>query len=420
METRLRKLNTSQLTEICRKMKCSRGSKKKMIGNLLRPLRKYRMSNNHNDKNNKKDKVNFSSLSSDLKGNIMDFLPLKGSSKVPRLNRRNKLGLQPYIDKKGSKNMKKIRKWNKLLINNTGEELNILEEGGDDFESNFKDVGELFDLTRMGFLTPRPNFLYQLRFDLSDQLKRAWKNDDTEILENILKDKDKIWRDTLDRILIQEVLNDLLKQSVIVEENPKIYEILLKYGADPNQILDRQSLLDYFVTEALDTIDDQEKSKKIVNMMRKYGAQSLIVTSSDRNQKNLTDLMIDVKLQDKKAVKEKLKKGVDVNAKDFVGNTALIFAVFEHIDLDIIKILLENGADVKTINNDNGNTILHELSYAPDPDIIKMLLKYGADVNAINKKGESVLDLMIKNTYPNDTNITMLEGYGAKRSEELL
>ena len=29
METRLRKLNTSQLTEICRKMKCSRGSKKR-------------------------------------------------------------------------------------------------------------------------------------------------------------------------------------------------------------------------------------------------------------------------------------------------------------------------------------------------------------------------------------------------------
>ena len=389
METRLRKLNTSQLTEICRKMKCSRGSKKEMIGNLLRPLRKYRMSNNHNDKNNKKDKkdkVNFSSLSSDLKGNIMDFLPLKGSSKVPRLNRRNKLGLQEYINKKGSKAMKEIRKWNKLLINNTGEELNILKDGGDDFKPNFKDVGELFDLTRMGFLTPRPNFLYQLRFDLSDQLRIAWKNEDTEILENILKDKDKIWHDTLDKIIIQEVLNDLLKQSVIVGENPKIYEILLKYGADPNQILDGQSLLDYFVMEGLDTIDDQEKSKKIVNMMRKYGAQSLIVTSSDRNQKNLTDLMIDVKLQDKKAVKEKLKKGVDVNAKDFVGNTALIFAVFEHIDLDIIKILLENGADV----------------------------------NAINKKGESVLDLMIKNTYPNDTNITMLKEKGAKRSEALL
>ena len=409
MENRLQKLNTSQLTEICRKMKCSRGSKKEMIGNLLRPLRKYRMSNNHNDKNNKKDKVNFSSLSSDLKGNIMDFLPLKGSSKVPRLSRENKLALQPNMDKRARKHMKKIRKWNKLLINNTGEEL---------LNAKFKDVGELFDLTRMGFLTtPAPNFLSELRFYLSDQLKRAWKNEDTEILENILKDKDKIWHDTLDRIIIQEVLNKLFKESVIVEENPKIYEILLKYGADPNQILDGQSLLDYFVMEGLDTIDDQEKSKKIVNMMRKYGAQSLIVTSSDRNQKNLTDLMIDVKLQDKKAVKEKLKNGVDVNAKDFVGNTALIFAVFgDRENLDIIKMLLENGADVNTKNND-GNTLLHELSYAPDLDIIKMLLENGADVNAINKKGESVLDLMIKNTYPNEPLITMLKGKGAKSAK---
>jgi hypothetical protein len=411
METRLRKLNTSQLKEICRKMKCSRGSKKEMIGNLLRPLRKYRMSNNHNDKNNNNNnnKVNFSSLSSDLKGNIQSFLQLKYSSKMPQLNRRNKLELQPNMDKRARKHMKKIRKWNKLLRNNTGEELNILEE----------DVGELFDLTRMGFLTPLPNFLSELRFYLSDQLKIAWKNEDTEILENILKDKDKIWRDTLDRILIQQVLNKLFKESVIVEENPKIYEILLKYGADPNQILDGQSLLDYFVMEGLDTIDDREKSKKIVNMMRKYGAQSLIVTSSDRNQKNLTDLMIDVKLQDKNAVEERLENGVDVNAKDLVGNTALIFAVFGDRgddNLEIINLLIENGADVNITNND-GNTLLHELSYAPDLDIIKMLLKNGADINAINEKGESVLDLMIKNTYPNEPLITMLKGKGAKSAK---
>jgi hypothetical protein len=328
---------------------------------------------------------------------------------MPQLNRRNKLELQPNMDKRARKHMKKIRKWNKLLRNNTGEELNILEE----------DVGELFDLTRMGFLTPLPNFLSELRFYLSDQLKIAWKNEDTEILENILKDKDTIWRDTLDRILIQQVLNKLFKESVIVEENPKIYEILLKYGADPNQILDGQSLLDYFVMEGLDTIDDREKSKKIVNMMRKYGAQSLIVTSSDRNQKNLTDLMIDVKLQDKNAVEERLENGVDVNAKDLVGNTALIFAVFGDRgddNLEIINLLIENGADVNITNND-GNTLLHELSYAPDLDIIKMLLKNGADINAINEKGESVLDLMIKNTYPNEPLITMLKGKGAKSAK---
>ena len=148
--------------------------------------------------------------------------------------------------------------------------------------------------------------------------------------------------------------------------------------------------------EALDTIDDQEKSKKIVNMMRKYGAQSWVESDSEGQRRNLTDLMIDVKLQDKKAVKEKLENGADVNAKDFLGNTALFLAVFgDRENLDIIKMLLKNGADVNATNND-GNTLLHELSYGPDLDIIKMLLEHGADINAINKKGESVLDLMIK------------------------
>ena len=129
--------------------------------------------------------------------------------------------------------------------------------------------------------------------------------------------------------------------------------------------------------------------------------------------------MIDVKLQDKNAVEERLENGVDVNAKDLVGNTALIFAVFGDRgddNLEIINLLIENGADVNITNND-GNTLLHELSYAPDLDIIKMLLKNGADINAINEKGESVLDLMIKNTYPNEPLITMLKGKGAKSAK---
>lgn len=394
METRLRKLNTSQLTEICRKMNCSRGSKKKMIGNLLRPLgKKYKM-----------EKI----TDPRVKGEIMSFLTDEEASNF-LVDRQNKVNLQWDMDKRARKHMTKIRKWNNLFNNAVNNPNTFVEFA----ETNFKDIGEVFDLTRRGFLTYPPDFIYELRDHLYRQLELAIINGNTEILTNILKDKDKI----LDRH-VQPIVNSLLRQ--LVEqgpENPKIYEILLENGADPNQELYGHSLLNYFVMEALDTLDDPKKGQKIVNMMRKYGAHSWVVSSSEGKRGNLTDLMIDVKLQDKNAVKKTLKNGADVNAKDFLGNTALFLAVFgDRKNLDIIKILLENGADVNATNND-GNTLLHELAFAPDLEIINLLIENGADVNAINKRGESVLDFMIKKKVDKKI-IEMLKGHGAKRAKE--
>ena len=100
METRLRKLNTSQLTEICRKMNCSRGSKKKMIGNLLRPLgKKYKM-----------EKI----TDPRVKGEIMSFLTDEEASNF-LVDRQNKVNLQWDMDKRARKHMTKIRKWNNLF-----------------------------------------------------------------------------------------------------------------------------------------------------------------------------------------------------------------------------------------------------------------------------------------------------------------
>lgn len=396
METRLRKLNTSQLTEICRKMKCSRGSKKEMIGNLLRPLgKKYKM-----------EKI----TDPRVKGEIMSFLTDEEASNF-LVDRQNKVNLQWDMDKRARKHMTKIRKWNNLFNNAVNNPNTFV--GFD--ETNFKDIGEVFDLTRRGFLTYPPDFIYELRDHLYRQLELAIINGNTEILTNILKDKDKIWYNDRDNNqLLQPTVNSLLRQLIEGEsENLEMYKILLKHGADPNQELWGQSLLNYFLMETFYEIYDLENAKKIVDTMIKYGAYSWV---GDRNQRNMTDLMIDVYLQNKNNVKKRLKDDTDINAKDGVGNTALIFAATPmSINFDIIEILLEHGADINAHDN-GGNTLLHELSYTPDLKIINLLIDRGADVNAINNRGETVLDLMIQNKVDKKI-IEMLKGKGAKSAK---
>ena len=51
IEKKLQKMDKSEIFQICRKMKCPMGTKKEMIGSLLRPLgKKYKMKYKMNDK----------------------------------------------------------------------------------------------------------------------------------------------------------------------------------------------------------------------------------------------------------------------------------------------------------------------------------------------------------------------------------
>lgn len=239
METKLRKLNTSQLTKICRKMKCLKGSKKEMIENLLRPIgNKYKM-----------EKI----TDPRLKGEIMSFLPDDDAANF-LVDRKNKLELQGDMDKRARKHMNKIRKWNNLIVNDRVEE--ELER------TNFKDIGVIFDLFRKGFINLFS--VNNLRAYLYHQLEIAVANENKKIIKNILKDKDKIWYN--DRDDIQPMVNSLLRQLIEGEsDNLEMYKILLEHGADPNQKLRGQSLLDYLILNKVD--------KNVIEMLERYGAK---------------------------------------------------------------------------------------------------------------------------------------------------
>ena len=112
---------------------------------------------------------------------------------------------------------------------------------------------------------------------------------------------------------------------------------------------------------------------------------------------------------DTKTVTMLLEKGVDVNANNNYGETALITASrYGHIDL--VKLLFENGADVH-LKNKFGETALHSACFGGYINIVEILLKNGAIVNAKDNHNWTALQLASENGH--EEIVKMLLAYGA-------
>ena len=84
------------------------------------------------------------------------------------------------------------------------------------------------------------------------------------------------------------------------------------------------------------------------------------------------------------AVKQHLKAGADVNARNGKGERPLDFAI--QLDSEVIaELLIAEGADMSVLNNVSGNTYLHTAVSNLKYEVAKFLIKKGADVNARNK-----------------------------------
>lgn len=81
-------------------------------------------------------------------------------------------------------------------------------------------------------------------------------------------------------------------------------------------------------------------------------------------------------------VRELLGQGVNVNAVDAEGRTALDFAAFNG-HLEILKDLLKAGA-VVDVRDSMGRTPLMYASTGPFPESVLLLLENGADPNAVD------------------------------------
>lgn len=85
-----------------------------------------------------------------------------------------------------------------------------------------------------------------------------------------------------------------------------------------------------------------------------------------------------------------LERGVDVNARNPAGGTALMIAA-KRGHLETVRVLLEAGADPNLSLREVTYRALHTAAQEGHNQIVAQLLKYGADINATTQYGETPL-----------------------------
>lgn len=119
--------------------------------------------------------------------------------------------------------------------------------------------------------------------------------------------------------------------------------------------------------------------------------QLLIEKGSNVNAKNKIDetaLMWGV--HDLLKLKLLIQHGADVNARAKSGNTPLLIAAVGHGNYEAIKLLLDKGADVSALNNRKENALIRAALFS-DTATVSLLLNKGIDINALSSDSTTAL-----------------------------
>jgi ankyrin repeat protein len=106
-------------------------------------------------------------------------------------------------------------------------------------------------------------------------------------------------------------------------------------------------------------------------------------------------------------VRRFISEGMDVNARNHRGETALMAAA-DAKQTDVVSFLLDCGADVNVIDNQNW-TAIQEAAQVNAVSIVQMLLAHGADITTKNDLGWDLLFIAKNNK--NQALIELIEEY---------
>ncbi|MCY4176966.1 MAG: ankyrin repeat domain-containing protein, partial [Endozoicomonadaceae bacterium] len=148
-------------------------------------------------------------------------------------------------------------------------------------------------------------------------------------------------------------------------------------------------LMQYLEEKNPGCLTNIERLVKVASGFDVEAVKQLVTDKTDAEVQNIISaipLARDNKIQ---IITSLIKSGVNINAQDKWGNTALMCAVTTQ-QIEIIRPFVENKADIN-IQNKNGVTALMCAAEGGSTEIVKRLLNRNADTNIQNDDGDTAL-----------------------------
>lgn len=127
-------------------------------------------------------------------------------------------------------------------------------------------------------------------------------------------------------------------------------------------------------------------------------------TFTDIHGQNL--IILAIKSEQEKLLPILFRNNVDVNTKDNLGNTALMYAILYEVKPRIIDSLIKIGAEINMQNNEGKSAFILAAQYGTTPKYMYQLLGYEVDVSLVDDKGKNAWDYLQDNIYLNFTDIS--------------
>jgi len=181
----------------------------------------------------------------------------------------------------------------------------------------------------------------------------------------------------------------------VVYQKLDVVQLLVSHGANVN-IKDQSGDMPLHLAHEND-------SQKIINILTAAGA---------KDDSGWTELMYAAAFGGHvNSVRSLLKRGVAVNAKDAMGDTALIHAC-EWDNAEVARVLIDHGADINATNNSGDTALITAITSPEHTNCVKLLLKHRADFTIKNSYRETALKTAKNMKMPNV--VALLVAAGAK------
>lgn len=177
----------------------------------------------------------------------------------------------------------------------------------------------------------------------------------------------------------------------------EIAELLIKEGADVNAknrgggVPASALHIPWGMLKFMTGMFDIELEQKEVEAGRAKIAEMLNVNPSSKPQGVANDVWEAVFIGDLKVVEQAIADGTDVNARNPQFGEPMLSTAALMGHTEIMTFLLEKGVDINARNGD-GNTALHAAAFLGRADAVELLLEHGVDANVRNNDGGSAMD----------------------------